>query len=555
MPAHRGHNAGARGVGNHVRVVETLTETTCVITYAYDPLNRLTGATYSTGESFAYQYDAVGNRTAYTETTPANGTRATQYEYDAANRLTKVGNVVYTWDARGNLTNDGVFTYTYSAAGRMVRAQSITATLHYTYNHSGLRVAQSVDGDVTTFAWDMALPLAQVLATSDDVLNLYGLARIGEVHGGEWFYSLGDALGSVRQWADAAADVTYAGGYTPFGVEMWQEGSTASAWGYTGEWQDAQVGLIYLRNRWMDPSIAAFLTPDSWPGDLRHPVSFHPYLYAEANPINLVDPLGLYAIGCSNYDAYNLTDWLVREMYHQSNHWPVQWGISLLNWLGRYYDSYDGPLHDMVLLSLLNNLGTYIPWNWDEHSYRNDISTLAYVGSSLWWAGMVKDGARWDFKDQIKDRPRGPGESIVLCDYEGCRWYEYSMPGNIFYAYVGRAAGFSEWDIRVGAIYAQQVDPENDPALNDWLGLDQATDQAALELGFTMYRLTQGVADEIIVRHAFKTALLLHKDRLAQGSEPTEPYVLPPGVPMGPDGPEFPLRYFDGENVMGWMGG
>jgi YD repeat-containing protein len=52
------------------------TTTTHTITYTYDPLNRLTGADYrstgltagSTGESFAYQYDAVGNRTVMTTT-------------------------------------------------------------------------------------------------------------------------------------------------------------------------------------------------------------------------------------------------------------------------------------------------------------------------------------------------------------------------------------------------------------------------------------------------------------------------------------------------------
>ena len=37
------------------------TITTTVIRYIYDPLGRLTDANYSTGESFAYAYDAVGN--------------------------------------------------------------------------------------------------------------------------------------------------------------------------------------------------------------------------------------------------------------------------------------------------------------------------------------------------------------------------------------------------------------------------------------------------------------------------------------------------------------
>jgi PKD repeat protein len=59
---------------------------------------------------------------------------------------------------------------------------------------------------------------------------------------GEWAYSLGDALGSVRQWADGSGAVTYAGGYTPFGMEMWQTGSAASAWGVHWRMDRSQLG-------------------------------------------------------------------------------------------------------------------------------------------------------------------------------------------------------------------------------------------------------------------------------------------------------------------------
>ena len=86
---------------------------TRVISYTYDPLGRLTTADYSTGQSFAYAYDAVGNRTAMTDTQSIH-----TYTYDAANRLTSVDGIAYTWDERGNLTHDGTFTYTYNAAGR-----------------------------------------------------------------------------------------------------------------------------------------------------------------------------------------------------------------------------------------------------------------------------------------------------------------------------------------------------------------------------------------------------------------------------------------------------
>lgn len=146
-------------------------------------------------------------------------------------------------------------------------AQSLTATLVYTYNAQGLRVAQSVDGVETAFTWDLAVPLAQVLVTSDGAVYLHGLDLIAEQRN-TWQYPLGDALGNVSQWADGAGRVTYAGGYTPFGVEMWQEGSTASAWGYTGEWQDLNVGLVYLRARWHAPGVGRFTQGDVWAGSV-----------------------------------------------------------------------------------------------------------------------------------------------------------------------------------------------------------------------------------------------------------------------------------------------
>jgi RHS Repeat. len=137
-------SAGAevqRGAGAEGMVTRT-------ITYTYDPLGRLTGAEYSTGERYEYAYDAVGNRTVYTGTTPLAGTAVTTYTYDAANRLLFASSpqrlITYTWDARGNLIGDGTFTYAYNAAGKMVRAQSITATIAYTYTADGLRVAQAV---------------------------------------------------------------------------------------------------------------------------------------------------------------------------------------------------------------------------------------------------------------------------------------------------------------------------------------------------------------------------------------------------------------------------
>ena len=85
---------------------------------------------------------------------------------------------------------------------------------------NGLRVAQNAGGEVTTFAWDLASPLAQVLATSDGAAYVHGLDLVAERRSGAWAYPLGDALGSVRQWTDEDGYVNYAGGYMPFGTQM-----------------------------------------------------------------------------------------------------------------------------------------------------------------------------------------------------------------------------------------------------------------------------------------------------------------------------------------------
>jgi YD repeat-containing protein len=92
-----------------------------VITYTYDPLYRLTGADYSTGEQFEYAYDEVGNpvstslrgtncRTVQTQT--LTSTTVTTYTYDQANRLDYFYEdgvpTDLTWDANSLVTLRGL---------------------------------------------------------------------------------------------------------------------------------------------------------------------------------------------------------------------------------------------------------------------------------------------------------------------------------------------------------------------------------------------------------------------------------------------------------------
>ncbi len=51
----------------------------------------------------------------------------------------------------------------------MVRAESITSTLVYTYNAAGLRVAQSVESSQSVFSWDWASGLPEMLSDGASV--------------------------------------------------------------------------------------------------------------------------------------------------------------------------------------------------------------------------------------------------------------------------------------------------------------------------------------------------------------------------------------------------
>ncbi len=274
---------------------------TTTIGYTYDPLQRLMGAIASgaTTYTFAYAYDAVGNRTVQTQT--LTSTLITNYTYDVANRLTSVNGQAYTWDANGNLTNDGSKVYTYTQANRLITVTASGLSWSATYNGDGARLKQTVNSMDTSYTLDLATPLVQVLVQQDagsKTAYLYGVRRVGEQQPSGWAYHLTDALGSVRQLADASAQVALARGYTPYGEPLWSEGSGVSVYGYTGEDWDSYIKLLFLRARYMQPTLGVFLSRDPWSGSDYRPVTQQGFLYADGNPVNLVDSSGMCTDGC-----------------------------------------------------------------------------------------------------------------------------------------------------------------------------------------------------------------------------------------------------------------
>lgn len=69
-------------------------------------------------------------------------------------------------------------------------------------------------------------------------------------------------------------------------------GTSPNEYLYRGERFETAIAAYYLRARYYSPGRGRFVTRDVEEGTLQSPISQHPYLYADADPVNRLDPSG-----------------------------------------------------------------------------------------------------------------------------------------------------------------------------------------------------------------------------------------------------------------------
>jgi RHS repeat-associated protein len=121
----------------------------------------------------------------------------------------------------------------------------------------------------------------------------YGLQRISQTQSGTTSFYGYDGFASVRALTDSAGTVTDTYDYDAWGNNINTTGSTANVYLYRGEQYDSDLKLYYLRARYLNPLSGRFLTRDPKPGVPLRPQRWHRYLYAQADPVNRIDPTGL----------------------------------------------------------------------------------------------------------------------------------------------------------------------------------------------------------------------------------------------------------------------
>jgi RHS repeat-associated protein len=239
-----------------------------------------------------YGYDQWGNINYRAGWGGANASYNATYTNNRRNGL--------TYDAAGNVTWDGGQSFAYDATGQQTSASNSGYSLEQAYDGDGLRGRKTENGATTYYLRSSVL--------GDKVIceiNQWGGWARGFVYAGSQLlavqyngvkYVHQDPVVKSQRWTDAGGTVTLGIELDPWG------GDTSSSWSqsqqpqrfnsYIRDGNESDEAMYRRYNRWW----SRFDQPDPYDGsyDLAEPQSLNRYSYVQNDPVNFVDPSGLY---------------------------------------------------------------------------------------------------------------------------------------------------------------------------------------------------------------------------------------------------------------------
>ncbi|MGW1115452.1 RHS repeat-associated core domain-containing protein [Streptomyces albidoflavus] len=274
------------------------------------------------GLTTSYTYDSAGRFSFAEEKKGATQTSAWQYCYDAAGNLTSQG--ITKGCPRGT-------TYDINDANQITAKNGSTA--NWSYDKAGNETAGAPTDDATRTAsqWNGFSQNTSLTVGGKTYAGQYGSTdqseriKLGDTFfhngplglsakstggvdmgfnrepggtlnsmttGGKVYFYLTDALGSVVAMADESGTKANTYKYSPRGVRVLDgtDEKIKQPHQFTGGFRD-ETGLYHFAARYYDPNIGRFTSQDP-SGQEKNP-----YLYAEGDPVNRIDPTGLLSVG------------------------------------------------------------------------------------------------------------------------------------------------------------------------------------------------------------------------------------------------------------------
>ncbi len=285
------------------------TGVTLSCTYSYDNAKRLVEMSYMKNcepyVKYNYQYDLNGNIVGE----KVNDVLEKTYTFNKRGQLASStfkdkGTRTYAYDSRGNRTKaTGPVTefkdktetaYSWDAWDRLSNVKQGEETLaSFKYDPSGIRYAKTTEMGTTTYNCDnMGRVITEYNEEGIRAQNVWGNGILARKVDGATYYYLTNTHGDVMEILDESGKTVNRYKYDEWGNAIEAVETIENPIRFAGEYFDEETGLYYLRARYYDPSLARFISKDSYEGQVTNPQSLNQYTYCDNNPIMFVDPTG-----------------------------------------------------------------------------------------------------------------------------------------------------------------------------------------------------------------------------------------------------------------------
>ena len=303
-----------------------------IANFTYDSESQLKTTTNTEIEgdysSELFSYDDLGNRL---------NDQIGNYQYDSKfQRLKEDYKNFYTFDNNGNMTsiqerglNGNFKNLSYSSENQLIKIEqyknnTLIKTSQYFYDALGRRMRKEIidhQNSNNSFERKFIYDGQEILAELDEDNNTLGVythssLRTDDVLAidvqdtklasqiGSYFY-LKDGLGSIIDIVDSSGNLVQHYAYSSFGKilsvkdannnEVISDPVVKTSYGFTNREHDEESGMMYYRARFYMPEIGRFIQEDPDSGSIVAPKSFNAkYIYVGNNPVQYVDPQGLY---------------------------------------------------------------------------------------------------------------------------------------------------------------------------------------------------------------------------------------------------------------------
>lgn len=207
------------------------------------------------------------------------------------------------FDDNGNMTTGVSETFTYNWDNKLRSSSALSGNIKYDPSGNRIRKQSVVVGDrkyIVDIVGDLPTTLMEM--TDNTILKTYIYAN-GQVlcqHDGDYsaprYFYVHDRTGSTRQIINTSGTVVRYYTYEPFGEVLEEGGTLTNYMMFTGQYFDTEIDQYYLRARQYDPHISRFTARDPIRGKFEEPLTLHRYLYCLDDPLNGIDPQGLWTV-------------------------------------------------------------------------------------------------------------------------------------------------------------------------------------------------------------------------------------------------------------------